>query len=149
MSDAHDFEAIWRDEGPALWRAILAYAGGRRDVADDAVSEAFARVMERGSSVREPKGYLYRVAFRIASAELRRRSTELEDHVVTDPEPLVDLLAAMRALTPAQRAAVYLHYRADMPVREIARLLDTTAAAVRVNLMRGRRHLAELLGEDR
>jgi RNA polymerase sigma-70 factor (ECF subfamily) len=149
VSDAHDFEAIWRDEGPALWRAILAYAGGRRDVADDAVSEAFARVMERGSSVREPKGYLYRVAFRIASAELRRRSTELEDHVVTDPEPLVDLLAAMRALTPAQRAAVYLHYRADMPVREIARLLDTTAAAVRVNLMRGRRHLAELLGEDR
>jgi RNA polymerase sigma-70 factor, ECF subfamily len=118
-------------------------------VADDAVAEAFARVMERGSSVREPKSYLYRVAFRIASAELRRRSPELEDHVVTDPEPLVDLLAAMRALTPAQRAAVYLHYRADMPVREIARLLDTTAAAVRVNLTRGRRHLAELLGEDR
>jgi RNA polymerase sigma-70 factor (ECF subfamily) len=147
VSDAHDFEAIWRDEGPALWRAILAYAGGRRDVADDAVSEAFARVMERGSSVREPKSYLYRVAFRIASAELRRRSPELEDHVVTDPEPLVDLLAAMRALTPAQRAAVYLHYRADMPVREIARLLDTTAAAVRVNLMRGRRRLAELLGD--
>jgi RNA polymerase sigma-70 factor, ECF subfamily len=149
VSDAHDFEAIWRDEGPALWRAILAYAGGRRDVADDAVSEAFARVMERGSSVREPKSYLYRVAFRIASAELRRRSPELVDHVVTDPEPLVDLLAAMRALTPAQRAAVYLHYRVDMPVREIARLLDITAAAVRVNLMRGRRRLAELLGEDR
>ena len=149
MSDAHDFEAIWRDEGPALWRAILAYAGGRRDVADDAVSEAFARVMERGTAVRDPRNYLYRVAFRIASAELRRRSPEVEDHVVTDPEPLVDLLTAMRALTPAQRAAVYLHYRADLPVREIASLLDTTGAAVRVNLMRGRRRLAELLGEDR
>jgi RNA polymerase sigma-70 factor, ECF subfamily len=149
VSDAHDFEAIWRDEGPALWRAILAYAGGRRDVADDAVAEAFARVMERGSSVRDPKSYLYRVAFRIASAELRRRSPEMEDHVVTDPEPLVDLLEAMRGLTPGQRAAVFLHYRADMPVREIARLLDTTAAAVRVNLMRGRRRLADLLGEDR
>jgi RNA polymerase sigma-70 factor (ECF subfamily) len=149
VSDAHDFEAIWRDEGPALWRAILAYAGGRRDVADDAVAEAFARVMERGASVRDPKRYLYRVAFRIASTELRRRSPEMEDHVVTDPEPLVDLLAAMRALTPAQRAAVYLHYRADLPIREIASLLDTTGAAVRVNLMRGRRRLADLLGEDR
>lgn len=149
MSDAHNFEAIWRREGPALWRAILAYAGDRRDVADDAVAEAFARVMERGSAVRDPRAYLYRVAFRIAASELRDRSPGLEDHVVTHPEPLVDLLAAMRALSPAQRAAVYLHYRADLPIREIARLLDTTGAAVRVNLMRGRRRLAELLGEDR
>jgi RNA polymerase sigma-70 factor (ECF subfamily) len=145
---AHDFEAIWREQGPAIWRAILAYAGGRRDVADDAVAEAFARVMERGSTIRDANAYLYRVAFRIAAADLRTRSPEVEDHVVTDPEPLVDLLSAIRALTPAQRAAVYLHYRADMTVREIARVMDTSSAAVKVNLMRGRRRLAELLEDD-
>lgn len=149
MGDDHDFEAIWREEGQNLWRAILAFSGGRRDVADDAVAEAFARAMERSASVRDPKAYLFRIAFRIAAADLRRKDRVVEDHVVTDPEPLVDLLDAMRRLTPAQRAAVYLHYRVDMPVKEIARLLDTTGAAVRVNLMRGRRRLAELLGEDR
>ena len=35
---------------------------------------------------------------------------------------LPDLMRALKELTPAQRAAVYLHYRADMPVREIAHL---------------------------
>jgi RNA polymerase sigma-70 factor (ECF subfamily) len=148
VDDDHDFEAIWRAEGPDLWRAILAFAGGRRDVADDAVAEAFARTIERASSVRDPKPYLYRIAFRIAAEDLRRKSAGVEDRGVSDPEPLVDVLAAMRRLTPAQRAAVYLHYRADMPIKEIARLLDTTSAAVRVNLMRGRRRLAELLREE-
>ena len=135
-------------QGPAIWRAVLAYGGGRRDVADDAVAEAFARVMERGAQIRDPVAYLYRIAFRIAAADLRNATNELEDLAVDDPEPLVDLLAAMRSLSPAERAAVYLHYRADMPVRDIARILDTTSAAVRVRLMRGRRRLAELLRDD-
>jgi RNA polymerase sigma-70 factor, ECF subfamily len=149
VSDVHDFDEIWRETGPALWRAILAFSGGRRDVADDAVAEAFARAIERGQAVRDPKAYLYRIAFRIAATDLRGPAGPLEDHAILDPEPLVDLLEAMRKLTPAQRAAVYLYYRADMSVREIARVLDTTGPAVRVNLMRGRRRLAELLGEER
>jgi RNA polymerase sigma-70 factor (ECF subfamily) len=149
VRDAHDFEEIWRETGPAVWRAVLAFSGGRRDVADDAVAEAFARAIQRGPTIRDPGPYLFRIAFRIAAADLRERAPQLEDRAVTDPEPLVDLLDAMRKLTPAQRAAVYLHYRADMPVREIARVLGTTGAAVRVNLMRGRRRLAELLGEER
>jgi RNA polymerase sigma-70 factor (ECF subfamily) len=61
---------------------------------------------------------------------------------------LPDLLAALRELTPAQRAAVYLHYRADLPVREVAHITGMSSAAVRVHLMRGRRRLAELLGDE-
>jgi len=136
-------------------RAIYAYAGGRRDVADDAVAEAFARMMARGSAVREPELYLYRVAFRVASAELVRRGKETAEmpEIATgtgDPSQngLPDVLAALRELTPAQRAAVYLHYRADLPVREVAHITGMSSAAVRVHLMRGRRRLAELLGEE-
>jgi hypothetical protein len=62
-------------------RAILAYSGGRRDVADDAVAEAFARTIERDDQVRDPKAYLYRLAFRIASAELRRDGDASETNV--------------------------------------------------------------------
>jgi DNA-directed RNA polymerase specialized sigma24 family protein len=43
---------------------------------------------------------------------------------------------------------VYLHYQADLPVAEVARLIGTSTAAVKVHLMRGRRRLAELLGDD-
>lgn len=148
MSPVHDFDAIWRDEGPRIWRAILAYSGGRRDVADDAVAEAFARVIERDSSVRDPVAYLYRIAFRIAAADLKSSPAETQDRAVTDPESLVDVLAALRQLTPSQRAAVYLHYRADLPVRRVAEIMGTSGAAVKVHLMRGRRRLEELLREE-
>jgi DNA-directed RNA polymerase specialized sigma24 family protein len=43
---------------------------------------------------------------------------------------------------------VYLHYRADLPVREVARLTGMSVASVKVHLMRGRRRLRELLGEE-
>jgi len=153
MDDAHDYDAIWRGSGGAVWRAVYAYAGGRRDVADEAVAEAFARMMARGAAVREPEPYLYRVAFRVASAELARRGKEMADVpeiATSDPTQngLPDLLAALRELTPAQRAAVYLHYRADLPVREVAHITGMSSAAVKVHLMRGRKRLAELLGEE-
>ena len=151
MSDeGHDFDAIWRDTGPTLWRAVRAYSGGRRDVADDAVAEAFARAIARDGQIREPVPYLYRTAFRIAAAELRRDRGEPErgDRAIEDEPALVDLGPALRRLSPSQRAAVYLHYAADLPVREVATLMGTSAAAVRVHLMRGRRRLADLLGED-
>src|SRR3954462_1774092 len=66
---------MWRGSGATLWRAVYAYSGGRCDVADDSVAEAFARVMARGSEVSDPLAYLYRVAFR---GRERRARTERE-----------------------------------------------------------------------
>jgi RNA polymerase sigma-70 factor (ECF subfamily) len=151
MGDSHDYGLIWRESGPQLWRAVYAYAGGRKEVADDAVAEAFARAMVRDDDIRDPVAYLYRIAFRVASAELRRTDRET-DMVETSFDPstngLPDVMRALRELTPAQRAAVFLHYRVDMPVREVARLMGTSTAAVKVHLMRGRRRLRDLLGGE-
>jgi RNA polymerase sigma-70 factor, ECF subfamily len=151
LSGDHDFDAIWREAGPAIWRAVLVYAGGRRSVADDAVAEAFARAIERADSIREPVPYLYRISFRIAAEDLKRMSnfTEPEDRAIVDSVEDADMLLALRALSPAQRTAIYLHYRADLPVREVAARLGTSSAAVKVHLMRGRRRLAALLGDAR
>jgi RNA polymerase sigma-70 factor (ECF subfamily) len=128
---------------------MLAYTGGRRDITDDVVAEAFVRTLERGTQVRSFEPYLYRIAFRLAAAELRRTPTLA---VVPDPGAHIDpqlseLFEAMRALSPGQRAAVFLRYQGDLPVAEVARLMGTSSAVVRVHLMRGRRRLAELLGD--
>jgi DNA-directed RNA polymerase specialized sigma24 family protein len=82
-----DFAALYREIGPRLWRAILAYSGGRRDVADDAVGEAFVRAMESQKPIRSPYPWLYRTAFRIAAADLRRdlRDGPEEGAYVDDP----------------------------------------------------------------
>jgi RNA polymerase sigma-70 factor, ECF subfamily len=147
--EEHDFDGIWRHVAPTLWRALYAYAGGRREIADDALVEAFARTIERASEIRDPRAYLFRVGFRLAAAELRRdRRGELVDLGVEDAHEPRDLLVALRTLSPSQRAAVYLHYAADLPVREVAELMGTSVAAVKVHLMRGRRRLAAMLDEE-
>jgi RNA polymerase sigma-70 factor (ECF subfamily) len=144
-----DYAALYREIGPQLWRAILAYSGGRRDVADDAVGEAFARAMESGTRIRSPYPWLYRTAFRIAAAELRRDVRDgPEDGAYVDDPATGDLMRAMRRLSPKARAAIYLHYQADLSIREIAHLTGSSVAAVKVQLHRGRNRLRELLGRE-
>ena len=55
----HDYERLFREVGPILWRTIYAYSGGRRAVADDAVAETFARALERRNTIRNPVPWLY------------------------------------------------------------------------------------------
>jgi RNA polymerase sigma-70 factor, ECF subfamily len=147
--EREDLAAVYREIGPQLWRALLAYSGGRREVADDAVAEAFARAIESGGRIRDPYPWLYRTAFRIAAAELRReRRREVVVEVSADERLPRDLTTALRRLSPSQRAAVFLHYQADLPVREVARLMGTSTAAVKVHLHRGRNRLREILGAE-
>lgn len=150
MDDERGFDELYRRAGPRLWRAVLAYTGGRRELTDDVVAEAFARTLERSSSVRAPEPYLYRVAFRLAAAELRRHRTVADvPDLPANPDPEVsEVFDALRHLSPGQRAAVFLRYQADLPIAEVARLMGTSAAVVRVQLMRGRRRLADLLGGE-
>ena len=62
-------------------------------------------------------------------------------------EPARELVAALAMLSERQRAAVVLHHAVGYPVREVASIIGSTPAAVKVHLMRARRRLRELLGE--
>lgn len=150
---AASYEQVFRDTAPGLWRTIYAFAGGRQAVADDAVAESFARALERAGQIRDPIPWLYRTAFRLAAEDLRRARREREPEPEPDQAPapaagLASLVPALRQLSPAQRAAVVLHYEADLPVREVARQMGTSVAVVKVHLFRGRRRLRELLGDE-
>ena len=115
------------------------------------MAEAFAQVLLRGDEVRDPEGWIWRAAFRIAAGELKERrksevlgvagSYEME-------EPARDLVVALGTLSERQRTTVVLHDAAGYPAREVARIVGSTEAAGRVHLMRGRRRLRDLLGED-
>lgn len=143
-------EEAYRADAERLWRAIYAFSGDA-DVASDAVAEAFVQVLGRGSAVRDPAAWTWRTAFRIAAGAMKSRNGEA--HVLAEPGEHVDryvdadLLAALRQVPEAQRAAVILFYYADLPIREIASRLGTNALAVRANLSRGRARLRQLLGD--
>jgi RNA polymerase sigma-70 factor, ECF subfamily len=151
VAEEHDYERLFRESAPALWRAAYGFAGGRRQIAEDAVAEAFARAMERSATIRDPLPYIYRTVFRLASAELRsdrRRGNPPPDVAAPEPADLLDLLGALDALPFKQRAVVILHDEEGFPAAEVARLLGISPATVRVHLHRGRKRLREQLGSE-
>ena len=147
-----EVEAVYRQDGDRLWRALYAFAGDE-EVASDAVAEAFAQALRRGSAIRDVRGWVWRSAFQLAKGDLKRQSSvrhgPLPEGAVHDAHPDEQLLAALHALTPQQRAVIVLHYYADCPVREISRRTGINPLAVRAHLSRGRKHLRVLLGDER
>jgi RNA polymerase sigma-70 factor, ECF subfamily len=147
---ASAIERAYREHGDRMWRALMAFSGDP-DVASEAVAEAFAQALRRGSALRDPGRWIWRAVFRIARGELkarRARPVPIRSPHLELPEPALELIRALRDLPDRQRAAVVLHHAADLPVREVAGALGITPAAVRMNLTRGRRRLRELLEED-
>jgi RNA polymerase sigma factor (sigma-70 family) len=61
--------------------------------------------------------------------------------------PTGELLSTLCLLPPRQRAVLILHYYAGYRAREIADILGSTSATVRVHLSQGRRRLRRLLEE--
>lgn len=147
-----EVEAVYRQDGDRLWRALYAFMGNE-DVASDAVAEAFAQALRRGSDIRNVRGWVWRAAFRLAKGDLKRQSGfkygPIPEGGFTDAHPDEQLLVALQGLTPQQRAAIVLHYYADCPVREIARRMGSNPLAVRAHLSRGRKRLRVLLGDER
>jgi RNA polymerase sigma-70 factor (ECF subfamily) len=150
VSRTDRIERLYRERGDRIWRGLLAFSGDP-EVASDAVAEAFAQVLRRGDEVRDPERWVWRAAFRIAAGELKeRRRTEVtvEARSYEMEEPARDLVVALGALSERQRVSVVLHDAAGYPAREVARIVGSTEAAVRVHLLRGRRRLRVLLEDD-
>ena len=152
IAAASEVEAVYRQDGDRLWRALFAFAGNE-DVASDALAEAFAQALRRGSAIRDVRSWVWRSAFQLAKGDLKHQSSlahgALPEGSFADPHPDEQLLDALQGLTPQQRAVIVLHYYADCPVREIARRTGINPLAVRAHLSRGRKHLRLLLGDER
>lgn len=138
---------MFRSHGGEVWRAVLAMSAGNREIADEATCEAFARLFAYCEGVRDPVAWVFRTAFRLAGRELKRQRTVSDDPV---PETIgerdtavlpMHVVSGLRRLSPEQRSAVFLHYFADMPVSEVARLSGVPVATVKVRLHRARNTL--------
>jgi RNA polymerase sigma-70 factor, ECF subfamily len=141
--------AVYRDQAQRMWRALFSFAGDP-DIASDAMAEAFARALRDRGEIRDLAAWTWRVAFRIAASELRRRHTttaSFEDATYELPEAVPELLTALRQLSPNQRVAVILHDYADRPTEEVADVLGCSRATVYVHLSQGRRRLKRFLGD--
>ncbi len=49
-----DLARIFQESSGSVWRAVYVYTGGRREIAEEAVSEAFALAMESRREILNP-----------------------------------------------------------------------------------------------
>ncbi|HEV2950712.1 MAG TPA: RNA polymerase sigma factor [Actinomycetota bacterium] len=143
-------EVVYREQGTRLWRAVF-LTSGSREVADDAVAEAFAQALRRGRALRDPAAWVWPVAFRVAAGELKERGrmTTFEVEPVGGmPEPFVDLWRALGRLPLKQRTSVVLADYAGWSHREIAKALGSSVSAVGVHVHRARKRLRDLLEDE-
>ena len=143
-------ERSYRATSSHLWHSLLLFSGSR-DVADEALAEAFAQAIARGDAIRDIDAWVWRAAFKIAKGELQRRSrasTEpIHDMPVEVPDQTVDLIWALLSLPARQREALVLHHYAGYSNKEVAHILGSTTAGVGMLIDRGRRKLRPLLEE--
>lgn len=141
---------VYEQEGPRLWRAIFVYAGSR-DVASDAVAEAFTQYAERAAKIHSPAAWIWRAAFRIAAGELKRRSTlaPLPFDLAYEMPERVPIFDALAQLSARQRACAVLRYHFGYSGIEIGRILEISPATVRVHILQARRRLKALLEASR
>jgi RNA polymerase sigma-70 factor (sigma-E family) len=153
--DDADYTWLFRNEFAAVVRTAYLIVHDRQE-AEDVAQEAFTRLLvhwRRVSRYDRPDAWVRRVAIRLAvrhvrRAQLRSGIQRAVDDDAVDPSVVdPDLVQALRALPPRQRAAVALFYFEDRPTSEIAQILNCSTATVKVHLFKARKRLADLLGE--
>lgn len=144
MTDAE----LYRKHAEELIRfaSALVGPGQAEDVLAAAVTSALAS--PTWSTVLNKRAYLFRCvaseASRVARTANRRLRRELRaaEPEATNDQPLDrDVLAALVALSPRQRAAVYLTYWLELTATETAAVLESSQRTVERDLARARRIL--------
>ena len=152
--DQDEFERVFR----SAYRSVLQTAFlvlQDRGRAEEVTQDAFLRLYERwGSAVafEHPQAWVRKVAVRDAIRRVKRERVVpvvalVESGTAGERLPDIDLIRAVGTLPPKQRAAVALHYLEDLPVNQVAELMEVAPATVRQHLFRARTHLAGALGE--
>jgi RNA polymerase sigma-70 factor (ECF subfamily) len=143
-----EFERMYKAEYPSVFRAVYLLCGDR-EVAEDATQEAFARAMERWRRIRGQTwatGWVVTTALNVSRRTLRRRATPVvAERLSNDPDELIDLRRAVRALSPRQQEAVMLHYLHDLPVNDVAKAMGTAPGTVKAHLFKAREAMAGML----
>ena len=146
-----DLDAMCQREYPRLVGMIGLYCGDA-DMAEDLAQEALIRLCRDWrtvSSMEAPESWLHRVAINLAHSHYRRKAIERHALSVlgarranTDATDVrVETIDLLKHLPHRQKAAVLLHYYLDLPVREVAEMMQVPEGTAKTLIHRGTRSL--------
>ena len=156
-----EFDAFFDKYYSGMVRSLTLICGDR-ELANDAVQDAFIRAFARWDRIRRydrPDAWVRRVAINRSRdhfrASRRRRTYEERAAVaesIESAEQRTDdrdqLRLALADLPRRQRTAVTLYYLEGLDVAAVAQSMKITSGAVKYHLSRGRERLAPIIGED-
>lgn len=152
--DREKLTAYAEKYGRAVFRAAYSYVRNHAD-SEDIMQETFLRLYKCEKSFASDenvKAWLLRVAVNISKDYLKspwfHKRAELEESMSYENQREQGLDEAMEKLSPAIRAAVYLHYCIGYSVKETADILGVSESCTKVRLKRGRDFLKEFLTQD-
>jgi RNA polymerase sigma-70 factor, ECF subfamily len=130
---------------------------GNRFKAEDAVADSFIKVVEKirtYDQARPFEPWLYRIVVntaidhgRIARRERPFAEVLIDETSATDFDVRLQVAAAIRGLSPEERAVVVLRYYLDFDERSIAKILQTPIGTTKSRLHRARERLRRELSE--
>jgi RNA polymerase sigma factor (sigma-70 family) len=147
------FDALLAWIAPALLRYVARVTNDIA-LAEDVVQDTLIAIVRKIGWLQDAnlfRAWAYRIASREAFRALKkRRVTDPIDDVAmeyVEPDPWMRerLLAQVERLSPAARAVITLHYLEEMPISEVADVLDVGIGTVKSRLAYG---LAQLRKEN-
>ncbi|MBR7835687.1 SigE family RNA polymerase sigma factor [Actinospica durhamensis] len=168
-----DHDAFFAELVETRYNALVRSAyllTGNVESARDLVQTALTKAYAKRVGMRDPGAMEHYVRRSIVNLHISswRRHRGRETSVARLPEPAsgpaaggsepavplvadqvaasVDLWRALHSLTPRQRTAVVLRYFEDLPIVEVARLMDCGEQSVKTHTARGLANLRALLG---
>ena len=144
-------------EQEALRGFLLALCCGNKDDADDLAQDALVKAYLSSSGYQD-KGRFRSWLFKIAhNTFLNHKVSQKTTQSIDEARTLAgsasadfgfehqDLYLALGTLPPKERSAITLYYLSGYNIKEIAQITDTSEAAVKQQLSRGRDKLRETL----
>lgn len=155
--DFEEFYRVHQRRAVALAFVLCGERGAAEELAHDAFADAYRR-WDHVGGFEDPAAWLRRAIANRAVSRWRRLRTEAaallrlskqDEPTMAPVEPAAAALwSAVRGLPKRQAQVVALHYVEDLPVAEIARVLDIAEGTVKVQLMNARRSLAARIGTE-
>jgi len=150
-NDREALESLLRSAQPRLRRYVRSLAG--EEDADDILQNVLILICRKLASLHTPelfRPWIYRIASREAFRHLKKRNRrpdraqdellpleELATPAVAPSTELLESLLDADTMTPACRAFLALHFQQELPLQEVAAVLEIPLGTVKSRLASG------------
>jgi len=149
-------EEILNKKYNSYYRMALSYTQNEEDAADIVQEGAYKAILNSDSlkNIEYAETWVYKIMmneiFRLLGKK-KELSTEKIETIEPSKEDVyedIDLQHAIESMNPQDRAVIQLRYFEDMPLDEIAKVLEENVSTIKSRLYRGLKKLRLELGEE-